>query len=72
MTEDDLEVVATLDTLTDEDIDASLDGWLGKFALTLYLPSSPTSHNMAIRMCMTLDRDITILDLDGGRPKYQN
>lgn len=29
MTGDDLEAVAALDTLTDKDIDASLDGWLG-------------------------------------------
>lgn len=71
MTEDDLEAVAALDTLMDEDIDASLDGWLGQFALASHLPPSPASHNMAIGARMTPDRDITILELDGGRPVDQ-
>lgn len=35
---------ATLDTMTDEDIDASLDGWLGQFALAPHLP--PPLHHI--------------------------
>ncbi|XP_057855203.2 uncharacterized protein LOC131064892 [Cryptomeria japonica] len=75
MTEGDLEAVAALDTLMDEDIDASLDGWLGQFALALHLPPSLAPHNMAIGARMTPDRGITISNLDGGKPverEHQN
>lgn len=75
MTQDDLEAVATLDTLTNEDVDASLDRWLGQFALAQHLPPSPAPHNMAIGARMTPNRNITISDLDGGRPvdrEHQN
>lgn len=43
-----LEELAVLDTLIDEDIDASLDGWLGQFALTPHPPTSPSPHAMAV------------------------
>lgn len=62
---------ATLDTMTDEDIDASLDGWLGQFTLTPHLPPSPAPHNMAIGPGMTTDREITVLDLDRERSTDQ-
>lgn len=45
---DGLEELAILDTLTDKDIDASLDRWLGQFALTPHPPTSHSPHAMAI------------------------
>lgn len=50
---DGLEELAVLDTLADEDIDASLDGWLGQFALTPHLPTWPSPHAMAIGRSQT-------------------
>lgn len=42
------EELAVLDTLEDDEIDASLDGWLRQFALAPHLPTSPSPHDMAV------------------------
>lgn len=64
MTRDGLEELALLETLTDEDIDASLDGWLGQFALTPHPPPSPSPRAMAVGQSQTQHRTTPITDQD--------
>lgn len=61
---DGLEELAILDTLTNEDIATSLDGWLGQFALTPHPPTSPSPHAMALGWSQTHHRTTLITDQD--------
>lgn len=64
---DGLEELAVLETLTDEDIDSSLDKWLGWFALTPHPPpQSASPHAMAVGPNQTQDRITPITDQDEG------
>lgn len=56
------EELAVLGALVDDDMDASLDGWLGQFALAPHLPILPSPHDMVVGQGKTQHRATPITD----------